>query len=135
MMDDDRTLKRSAIMRTVKAKDTGPELTVRQLVHSLGYRYRLHAKDLPGKPDLVFRSRCKVVFVNGCFWHGHTCKRGNRLPKTNRAYWKTKIEKNVARDQKHYSELRRTGWTVMTIWECELSDLSGLKIAIRDFLD
>lgn len=109
-------------MRQVKSKDTGPEMLVRRTVHGMGYRYRLHRKDLPGTPDIVFPRRKKVIFVHGCFWHGHTCKRGNRLPKTNQEYWKPKIEGNKQRDKKNEESLRNMGWDVMTIWECEVKE-------------
>lgn len=126
---------RSDIMRAVKGRDTKPEMTVRRMVHAMGYRYRLHCKDLPGKPDLVFRSRRKVIFVHGCFWHGHDCKRGARTPKTNRDYWLAKIERNIVRDANHRSKLLQLGWTVLTIWECELAHLNIVEEQIRVFLD
>ena len=88
---------RSRTMRAVKFRDTEPELTVRRLLHRMGYRFRLQRKDLPGKPDIVFGPRRKVIFVHGCFWHGHSCKRGSRMPKTNVEYWETKITRNVER--------------------------------------
>ena len=97
---------RSRTMRAVRDRDTKPELAVRRLLHRMGYRYRLHWRDLPGKPDIVFGPRRKVIFVHGCFWHGHSCNRGNRLPKTNAEYWKAKIERNVAR---HFESTRWTG--------------------------
>ena len=106
-------------MRAVKCKDTAPEMVVRRLVHSLGYRYRLHRRDLPGKPDLVFGPRRKVIFVHGCFWHGHTCKRGNRQPKTNADYWRKKIQVNKERDKSTLEELRARGWEILVVWECE----------------
>lgn len=111
--------KRSQIMRAVKCKDTVPEMVVRRLVHSLGYRYRLHRNDLPGKPDLVFGPRRKLIFVHGCFWHGHTCKRGNRQPKTNANYWRKKIQVNKERDKSTLEELRARGWEILVLWECE----------------
>jgi DNA mismatch endonuclease (patch repair protein) len=120
---------RSRTMRAVKSKDTEPEWIVRKLLHAAGYRYRLHAKELPGKPDLVFPSRRKVVFVHGCFWHGHACARGARRPKTNSEYWKGKIARNRERDEAHLIALRQGGWKVRTIWECEINRgvLPGLK--------
>lgn len=111
--------KRSANMRCIKSKDMKPELFVRSVAHRLGYRFRLHVRDLPGKPDLVFRSRRKVVFVNGCFWHGHDCKEGSRIPKTNVDYWRTKIARNKARDADVRASLKDAGWGVLTIWECD----------------
>ncbi|MDP6443228.1 MAG: DNA mismatch endonuclease Vsr, partial [Pirellulaceae bacterium] len=99
MTDVFSTEKRSQVMRAVSSKDTGPEWAVRRLAHSLGYRYRLHVEDLPGKPDLVFPSRDKVIFVHGCFWHQHRCKRGNRIPKTRTDYWVAKLQRNKQRDR------------------------------------
>lgn len=107
-------------MRTVRSKDTKPELIVRRLVYGLGYRYRLHRRDLPGSPDLVLGPRRKVIFVHGCFWHGHDCKRGARVPKTNQEYWTAKIARNVARDKENRRALEALGWSVCVIWECEL---------------
>ena len=101
---------RSRTMRAVKGKDTGTEMTVRRIVHRMGFRYRLHRKDLPGKPDLVFGPRRKVIFVHGCFWHGHTCKRGDRTPRKNRRYWTKKIARNKERDREHVSALKAKGW-------------------------
>ncbi|MGB3486953.1 MAG: very short patch repair endonuclease [Xanthobacteraceae bacterium] len=127
---------RSRVMRAVRSKDTAPEMTVRRLVHSLGYRYRLHRSDLPGKPDLVFPGRHKVIFVHGCFWHGHSCARGARLPATNVDYWKKKISRNVARDAATLDKLNAEGWSSMTIWECELkaADRPRLTKRIEEFL-
>lgn len=112
---------RSAIMRSVRSVDTGPEMFIRRLVYSMGFRYRLYRKDLPGTPDLVFSPLRKVIFVHGCFWHGHSCKRGSRLPKTNRSYWRKKIERNIKRDKAARRELSRLGWKVLAIWECEMT--------------
>jgi DNA mismatch endonuclease (patch repair protein) len=111
---------RSAVMRAVKSRDTKPEMIVRRAAHALGYRFRLHRKDLPGNPDLVFPSRKKAVFVHGCFWHGHDCARGARMPKANAEYWTAKIGRNVARDDRVRNELASLGWETLTIWECEL---------------
>lgn len=122
-------------MRRVRSVDTTPEMTVRRLTHALGYRYRLHKKDLPGKPDLVFASKKKVIFVNGCFWHGHPCKRGNRIPKTNREYWLKKIRGNVERDAANLKQLQLLGWSVLNIWECETRDRAWLEKRIAGFLD
>jgi DNA mismatch endonuclease, patch repair protein len=110
---------RSAIMRAVRSKDTTPEMIVRRIVHGLGFRYRLHRKDLPGTPDLAFGPRRKAIFVNGCFWHGHNCARGARQPKENAGYWQAKIARNRARDLASLDALDASGWTVMTVWECE----------------
>lgn len=131
----DRQSARSDIMRAVKGKDTKPELLVRRLLHSLGYRYRLHGKNLPGKPDIVFPGRKKVIFVHGCFWHGHKCKRGNRTPKTNVDYWVKKISNNKKRDSQHKRQLRNAGWDVLELWECQLKDKERLTRKLKSFLD
>jgi DNA mismatch endonuclease (patch repair protein) len=124
---------RSRIMRSVKNKDTAPEMIVRRLAHSLGYRYRLHRPDLPGKPDLVFGPTHKLIFVHGCFWHGHTCKRGKRRPKTNADYWQKKIKGNQERDKSILKQLRARGWKVLVVWECETKQ-EILKERIDAFL-
>ena len=121
-------------MRAVKGKNTGPEMTVRRLVHGMGYRYRLHRKGLPGKPDLVFARRRKVIFVHGCFWHGHACKRGDRIPRTNRDYWTRKIARNRERDQEHLGALRADRWRALVIWECEVGH-ADIEHRLRRFLD
>jgi DNA mismatch endonuclease (patch repair protein) len=125
---------RRRTMQAVKSTDTKPEWTVRRLLHAAGYRYRLHAKALPGKPDLVFPSRRRVIFVHGCFWHGHHCARGDRMPKINAAYWSAKIGRNRVRDRQHLAALRADGWKVLTVWECELRRPSLLRRLTR-FLD
>ena len=124
---------RSRIMRSVKNKKTAPEMIVRRLAHSLGYRYRLHRPDLPGKPDLVFGPRRKLIFVHGCFWHGHTCKRGDRQPKNNAHYWRNKILRNRERDKSTIGELRARGWEILVVWECETKQ-EILKQRIDSFL-
>lgn len=124
-------------MSRVRSKNTGPELAVRRLVHALGYRFRLHRRDLPGTPDLVFPGRRKVIFVHGCFWHRHPdpdCKLA-RMPKSRQEFWGPKLEANRARDLRHEAALTDTGWGVMTIWECELRDAASLENRIRTFLD
>lgn len=121
-------------MRAVKGKDTGPEMIVRRLVYALGFRYRIHGSDLPGKPDLVFPGRRKALFVHGCFWHGHDCKRGARLPATNVGYWSAKITRNRARDRAAIIELERRGWAVLTVWECEMKDGLALSRRLKSFL-
>lgn len=125
---------RSKVMRAVKSQNTGPEMIVRRLTHSIGYRYRLHRKDLPGKPDLVFPSRRKVIFVHGCFWHQHDCARGARLPKSHQEYWLPKLSRNKQRDAEHQATLRELGWDVLVIWECELKSLESVKSKINCFL-
>lgn len=135
MTDTFSTRERSQIMARVKGKDTTPELVIRKIIHSLGYRYRLHSSSLPGKPDIVFPSRQKIIFVNGCFWHGHKCKRGKRTPKSNREYWVDKIKRNVDRDKKHIRRLRLLGWMCLVIWECQMKDKDKLTKRIIAFLE
>jgi DNA mismatch endonuclease (patch repair protein) len=127
---------RSRQMALVRDKDTGPELVVRRIVHALGFRYRLHVRSLPGCPDLVLPRHRKIIFVHGCFWHQHRCKRGNRRPATNRKYWDAKLERNKQRDRKHRRELRRLGWRVLTIWECQTkaSKAEWLEARLWEFL-
>ena len=119
--------KRSAVMRRVKGCDTGPELAVRRLLWGAGYRYRLHRKDLPGKPDIVLPGRRTVVFVHGCFWHGHDCARGARQPKANADYWIAKIAGNRERDAANLEALTALGWTPITVWECDLKQPDALR--------
>ena len=121
-------------MSRVKSKGMKPELEVRRLLHSLGYRFRLHRADLPGKPDLVFPSRKKVVFVNGCFWHSHPGCVRVRIPATNRSYWVSKLERNSARDAHNLVLLEEMGWVPFTVWECELQDLTEVKRRLVTFL-
>jgi len=125
---------RSRIMRTVKGTNTKPEMLVRQLTHRMGYRYRLHCKKLPGKPDMVFPARRKIIFVHGCFWHQHQCSRGSRIPKSNQDYWIPKLSRNVQRDREHKTCLKEMGWDVLTIWECETKDRNAIQSRIRSFL-
>ena len=119
--------KRSDVMRQVKAKGTSPELKVRKLLWALGARYRLHRKDLPGAPDIVLPGRKLAVFVHGCFWHGHDCARGARVPKQNRNYWTAKIARNRARDERVQGELDALGWRPLVVWECELKGPPALR--------
>lgn len=107
-------------MQAIRNRDTKPELVLRTSLHSLGYRYRLHVRNLPGSPDLVFPSRNKVMFVHGCYWHVHTCRYGRVAPKTNAAFWRTKRLGNVERDRRQRRELRRMGWQVFLAWECQI---------------
>ncbi|UPT61879.1 MAG: very short patch repair endonuclease [Hyphomonadaceae bacterium JAD_PAG50586_4] len=130
------TNKRSAIMRAVKSSGTAPELAVRAAVRALGYarRYRLNGAQLPGKPDLVFGAMRKAIFVHGCFWHGHDCKRGARQPKDNAAYWQNKIARNRARDCAALGSLKAQGWRTLTLWECETRQAAPLSRKLDAFL-
>lgn len=133
-MDNLTTDERSLQMSLVRSKGTKPEWRVRRLVHGLGFRYRLHMADLPGKPDLVFSSKRKVILVHGCFWHGHNCKFG-RMPKSNLEYWQNKIATNQARDKETLRSLGELGWKCLTVWECGLRDEYNLTERIKQFLE
>ncbi|WP_034642348.1 very short patch repair endonuclease [Desulfovibrio inopinatus] len=129
--------KRSKIMRNIKGKNTSIEIKLRKLIYSLGYRYRLHYASLPGKPDIVFPGRKKVIFIHGCFWHQHTwCKRGSK-PKSNLEYWLPKLKKNVERDKKKQEEIMALGWNPLIVWECELKakNREALIEKITSFLE
>jgi DNA mismatch endonuclease (patch repair protein) len=126
--------KRSAVMARVKDRDTAPEWVVRRLLWGLGVRYRLHARGLPGKPDIVMAGRRLVVFVHGCFWHGHDCARGARVPKANRDYWLGKVARNRARDITSREMLEAAGWRVETVWECELKDRPALEARLKGMI-
>jgi DNA mismatch endonuclease (patch repair protein) len=126
--------RRSWLMSRVKGRDTTPEIAVRRMLHALGYRYRLHVKSLPGKPDIVFGPRKKVVFIHGCFWHGHRCGKG-RLPKSNTTFWTEKIATNKARDRRNVKGLKDLGWQILVIWQCQLKDPLAVRTRIVDFLD
>jgi DNA mismatch endonuclease, patch repair protein len=133
-MDTFSAAARSEIMRRVRAKDTKPEMAVRRMVHAMGFRYALHRRDLPGCPDLVFPARRKVIFVHGCFWHGHSCRAGRNRPGSNTGYWIPKLERNAARDAAHRRELRRLGWKSLAVWECQLKDAARLSRRLQRFL-
>lgn len=133
-MDHVAPEKRSEIMRLVKGKDTKPELVVRQLLHRMGYRYRLHRRDLPGKPDIVFASKKKAIFVHGCFWHRHPGCRWTTMPKTKVEFWERKFESNVTRDSRTLAELKSHGWDVLIVWQCETRDLESLADTLQKFL-
>ncbi len=126
---------RSERMSRVRGKDTKPEMTVRRLVHSMGYRYRLHSDKLPGRPDMVFAGRRKVIFVHGCFWHRHggDCPL-TRMPKSRLDFWEPKLEKNRVRDQEKQRRLREMGWDYLIVWECQLRDLDKVAERVRGFL-
>lgn len=126
---------RSDCMRAVRSKNTNPEMQVRSLVHKLGFRYALHDPKLPGKPDLVLRSKRKVIFVHGCFWHKHSCRHGRISPIANADYWNTKRTRNVKRDKTQLRMLRADGWQVLVVWECQLRNPSRLLNRLRNFLE
>lgn len=127
--------KRSAVMARVKSKDTTPEKTLRRILTGLGARYRLHRKDLPGNPDVVMPGRKLAFFVHGCFWHGHGCARGSRVPKNNRDYWLAKVARNIARDERSQAALRAAGWQVEVVWECDMKDEAVLAERLKSVLD
>ena len=134
-VDNLSSAERSEIMSRVRSKNSRPEISVRRLIFALGYRYRLHAKDLPGRPDIVFRKRRKVVFVHGCFWHRHSLCALARLPKSRLDFWLPKLEGNKKRDEENKRALLRRGWKVLTIWECQLEGTTRMAARIRKFLD
>ena len=119
----------------VRSKDTKPEMLVRRLVHGMGYRYSLHGRHLPGRPDLVFPSRSKIIFVHGCFWHRHGKCKYTRWPRSKLSFWKPKLEDNNRRDKVIQRDLRRLGWKLLVVWECQLSDVEKLARKIRKFLE
>lgn len=133
-MTDTRTPEqRRRIMQSVKTVHTGPELAVRRLLFALGYRFRLHRKGLPGRPDIVLSGRRRVILVHGCYWHGHDCPKG-RLPKSRVEYWGPKIAANMARDERNAAELSALGWQSLVIWQCEIADIPALSAKILTFL-
>jgi DNA mismatch endonuclease (patch repair protein) len=128
--------RRSFNMSRIRGKDMKPELAVRRMIHAMGFRYRLHDGRLPGKPDLVFSSKRKVIFVHGCFWHQHSdsaCRHGRR-PKSNTGYWAKKLRRNVQRDAQHFAALEEAGWQVLVVWECGVKDAASLKRSLLKFL-
>ena len=125
---------RSAVMRAVRGRDTTPELLVRRLLRSVAPGYRLHRKDIPGRPDVAYIGRRKAIFVHGCFWHGHDCARGARMPKANRPYWEAKIARNRARDAANLAALAERGWKALVVWECETKDEAALSERLLRFL-
>ncbi len=126
---------RSANMRAIRSRDTGPELAVRRIARTISPGYRLHRKDIPGRPDLAWIGRKRAVFVHGCFWHGHDCKHGSRVPKQNRDFWVAKIAGNRARDVRNLAALEERGWRALVIWECELRDEANIRSALALFLN
>ncbi|MBN3803193.1 DNA mismatch endonuclease Vsr [Paraburkholderia sp. Ac-20336] len=135
MVDTLTPAARSKRMSLIRGKNTGPEMTVRRLIYAAGYRYRLHGMKLPGRPDLVFSRRRKVIFVHGCFWHRHEGCRLARLPKSRLEFWGEKLEGNRQRDMRNLEALRALGWATMVVWECELADEKALIERIRAFLE
>jgi DNA mismatch endonuclease (patch repair protein) len=137
MADNLTTEQRRHNMSRIRSKNTAPEMIVRSFVHRLGYRYRLHGKNLPGKPDLVFASRKKIILVHGCFWHMHDCSYGKVIPKSNAEYWQTKRLMNRERDRKHLSELEHLGWETLIVWECMTKprNVAQLPELLAAFLD
>jgi DNA mismatch endonuclease, patch repair protein len=125
---------RSANMRAIKSRDTGPELIVRRLARAIAPGYRLHRKDIPGRPDLAWIGHNRAVFVHGCFWHGHDCKHGSRVPKQNRDFWVAKIAGNRARDARNLAALEARGWRALVIWECELKPELSVSERLAAFL-
>ena len=134
-MDPLSPQERSERMSRITSKDTEPELIVRRLVSSMGYRYRLHRSDLPGTPDLAFIGRKKAIFVHGCFWHQHQKCNHYRMPKSRREFWLPKLRENVQRDSRTRRELEDMGWSVLVVWECELRDMERVEDQIRTFLE
>lgn len=125
---------RSKRMSLIRGTGSAPEMKLRRLVHRMGFRYRLHVKELPGKPDLVFPSRCAVIFMHGCFWHRHKGCKLARLPKSKLEFWKPKLEANRKRDLRNQRQLKALGWRVLIVWECEMADIEGVSEIVREFL-
>ena len=125
---------RYIVMSHNKGKDTSPEIRVRGLVHSLGYRYRLHRRDLPGCPDMVFPGKKKVIFINGCYWHRHNCKKGRSMPQTRKSFWQSKFEKTFLRDKRNTRLLKTMGWKIFVVWECQIKKAEKLTRRLRTFL-
>lgn len=132
-MDTVSPAQRSALMARIRSKNTRPELTVRSLLHRIGYRFRLHDAKLPGRPDIVLPRHRKIILVHGCFWHGHDCQLASK-PKSNTSYWSEKFASNRARDAKHKEALMASGWSVLELWECEIRQLEGLEETLRTFM-
>ena len=128
-------ISRSENMARIRSVNTIPELRVRKALHAMGYRYRLHVKDLPGRPDIVLRRRRKLIFVHGCFWHQHQACADGRIPRTRRDYWVPKLERTIVRDRQHLTRLRQLGWDVLVIWECEIKDEREFRARLVSFLE
>lgn len=121
-------------MSRIHSKDMKPEMIVRRLIFAMGYRYRLHARDLPGKPDIIFRKNKKIIMVHGCFWHQHPSCREGHIPKTRQDYWIPKLQGNVLRDKENIEALTALGWDILIIWECETNDIPQLRDKLQQFL-
>ena len=134
MADIHSKKQRSYNMSRIRSTNTKPEMIVRSQVHRMGYRFRLHQKDLPGKPDLVLKRHKKIIFVHGCFWHMHNCKYGSVTPQTNTQFWQKKRKSNVQRDRKNITQLKKQGWNVLVIWECQTKDKLLLMKLLSDFM-
>ena len=134
MADVHTPQQRSFNMSRIRSKNTTPELALRRMVHALGFRYRLHAGKLPGRPDMVFASRHKVIFVHGCYWHMHTCRWGCVTPKTNAGFWRKKRAANAEQDRRNLRKLKKIGWKVLTLWECQTKDENRIEAKIARFL-
>jgi len=122
---------RHKCMSNIRSTNTKPEIVVRRIVHGMGYRYRLHKRDLPGKPDIVLARHKKVIFVNGCFWHMHNCSNGRVTPKTNAKFWQSKRKGNVERDKRNLRQLRKAGWKVLVVWECQTKNINRLARKLK----
>ena len=134
MADVHTKQQRSYNMSRIKGKNTKPEILIRKIIHRMGYRFRLHRKDLPGKPDLVLPRLNKIVFVHGCFWHMHNCRYGKVTPKTRAEFWQTKREGNVKRDKRNIRLLKKQDWQVLVVWECQIRNIEKLRKRIAEFL-
>lgn len=134
MVDTLSPEQRSRIMRAVATRNTKPELAMRRILHAMGYRFRLHRRDLPGTPDIIFPTSRKVIFVHGCFWHSHGCSKG-RAPKSRLDYWKPKLDANRDRDAHNVRALIELDWEPLTVWACELGDEASLAQRLKNFLD
>src|ERR1700733_6824333 len=134
MTDKISKARRSANMRAVRSRNTRPEILVRQIAYRLGFRFRLHRRDLPGKPDIAFPGRQKAIFVHGCFWHKHKGCRRATVPKSNRGFWRLKLARNVARDAMQLAAIRKRGWRALVVWECEIKNERRLVAKMRRFL-
>ncbi|MGZ8910679.1 MAG: very short patch repair endonuclease [Methylococcaceae bacterium] len=134
MVDKVTPEKRSWMMARIRSQNTAPEIKLRKLIFSMGFRYRLHYKGLPGRPDIIFPGKKKVIFMHGCFWHGHPNCRASKLPQTRKDFWESKIHTNKERDKRNIMELEKLNWKVLVVWQCELKNLSNIQEIIRLFL-